>query len=516
MKRTRFRQWSRLGELICISSPLIFLLKGAIYRDTNMFNETTNANGSAPKISQSEYLRRIEQFLQRLMPSSVAIFVSSPVRKFSRDVNYAYRPTTNILYLNGFYEPECALVLSNLPGTPRLQMFVQERNELEETWNGYRLGPEGAVRGFLADAAFTNDKFETQLEKLLKHAQHVYYHDNVNSDWDARFQKIWMHTRTTRWDPNPIINEMRLIKSSEELEMMSHAGKIARDAHHAAMRACRPGQFEYNLQAAIKFEFFNQGCTHSAYPEIVAAGDNACILHYGDNNSQLRAGDLVLIDAGCWFDGYSSDITRTFPVSGVFSDGQKALYQIVLDAQAAGIKAAKPGVRLHDVYVASQKVLRAGLVKLGILSKECATRRSELSAYRKAKREGTQANLLLLEDLSVHYVGHWLGMDVHDVGDLKTCAGSKRVIHPCDTDGLDMTVHPIRRTRVLEEGMCFTVEPGLYFKRGDIRVPEWTWGIGIRIEDDVVVTANGAQLLNPEIARTTDEIERLMQSRSAW
>jgi Xaa-Pro aminopeptidase len=473
--------------------------------------ETTDVNCTLPEISRSEYLRRIDRFMLNLMPSSVAIFVSNPLRKFSRDVDYVYRPSTNILYLNGFQEPECALILCNLPGAPKLSMFVQERDVEKETWTGYRLGPEGAIEHHMADVAFTNDKFEVQLEKLLKQARHVYYHDHVNPQWDDRFEQIWMHTRTTKWDPYPIMNEMRLFKSAEELAMMRHAGKITRDAHHAAMRTCQAGKLEYNLQAAIKFEFFDQGCFHSAYPEIVAGGDNACILHYGTNNKVLRDGDLVLIDAGCWFSGYSADITRTFPVNGVFSPEQKALYQVVLDAQAAGIEAARVGTKFHDVYMASQNVLRAGLVQLGILSTACSTRRSEVAAYRKAKREGCAGEFLLLEDVSVHYIGHWLGMDVHDVGDQKKQAGRKRIIHPCDLEGLDMRLRPVRSTRLLEEGMCMTVEPGLYFKRGDKRLPEWCWGIGIRIEDDIVVTADGAQLLNPEIARTVEDIENLMR-----
>ncbi len=475
-----------------------------------------------PMISKEEYRQRIERYLSSLDPNSVAIFVSNPVMKWSRDVDYSYRQASNMLYLVDWPEPYSALVLTNIPGQAQVIMFVQPRDEAEEDWTGYRLGTQGAIDHHLADQAYTEDKFAVEIANLLRVADNVYYEDEVNPDWDKRFTSVWQCTKTTRRthcirrDPIPIISAMRMIKSDQELAIMRHLGGITRDAHVAAMRACCPGKMEYHLQAVIRYVFMMNGCSFSAYPEIVGGGggagdhpdhDNGCILHYTENRDMLKNGDIVLIDAGCW-NRYASDITTTFPVGGRFSEPQKLIYQLVLDAHEAGKKAARLGRTLHDVHLASAKVLRAGLFKLGILPPECRTRKLELKAYRKAKREGTDMPLTL-HDVTLHYVGHWLGMDVHDVG-LKTYIGKKLISQPSDKEGIDLVLHPLSRPRELEEGMCHTIEPGVYLKRGDKRIPERFWGIAVRIERDYVITADGAQPINPHIPTTIAEIEAVM------
>jgi Xaa-Pro aminopeptidase len=315
-----------------------------------------------------------------------------------------------------------------------------------------------------------------------------------------------------RFDVSPIIDEMRLIKSPKEIALLRMSGEITAAAHRQVMLSCKPGMRECELAGLIKAKFLSSGAFHSAYSEIIARSGldgNANILHYTANRDLLRDGDLALVDAGCWLEGYAGDVTMTFPVNGKFTENQRRLYEIVLKAQNAGRRAAKVGRPFHDVHLAAQRVLRAGLVDLGILPQACRTRRSEQAMHRQAVLDGRPH--LVLQDITLHYVGHFLGIDVHDVGDEMPHCGKLKgrpEAHP----GIDLTLHPSRCLRVLEEGMCLTIGPGLYFRHGDRRVPEWCWGICIRLEDDYFVTKCGAKQLNPSLPRTVEEIESFMAS----
>ena len=435
-------------------------------------------------ISKAEYARRRKELMAHMEPSSIAIVPSAKEKIRSRDTHYSFRQDSDVHYLSGFDEPEVVLVL--IPGRAHGEfvIFCRERDKAKEIWDGYRAGPEGACQIHGADDAFPIDDVDEILPGLIEGRERVYYALGRDIEFDTQvmgwINRIRAKVRAGATPPgefldlNHFLHDMRLFKSAAEIRLMGRAAEIAAQAHCRAMRFCRPGVYEYQLEAEIQHEFAINGARFPAYNSIVGGGANGCILHYIDNDQVLRDGDLVLIDAGCEYEYYASDITRTFPVNGVFSREQKALYEVVLDAQAAAIAAVKPGNHWNDPHDAAVRALTTGLVNLGLL-------------------QGNVDELITSEayrEFYMHRTGHWLGMDVHDVGDYK--------------------VHG--QWRVFEPGMVLTVEPGLYVSPDNDRVAKKWCGIGIRIEDDVVVTKDGCDVLTAGVPKTVAEIEALMAS----
>jgi Xaa-Pro aminopeptidase len=426
-----------------------------------------------------------------MLPQSVAIFVSNPERTRSNDTEHAFRQSSDIIYLNGFLEPESALVVSNFDGQVKVTMFVRPKDTLREQWTGIRAGVEGVRKHHLANEAFTVDQFASELAKLIAAADNVYYKLDRNEEFDEKFLRVWKASQKPLLDPEKILHEMRLFKSAEEVSVMRRAGEISAAAHCAAMKRCQPGLREFQLQATLEFHFLDNGAMAPAYGSIVATGANAWVLHYVSNQDTIKDGDLVLIDAACEYKGYASDITRTFPANGKFTQPQREIYQLVLDAQLAALAVAKPGASLNKVHARAGAVMRRGLVKLGILPKEMGTKRGAMQAFKEAKKAGKEKELLMLGTFFPHGTSHWMGLDVHDVGTSGTRSGK----------GKD---------RVLEPGMVFTVEPGLYFAKDDTRVPEQYRGIGVRIEDDVLITQDGHENLTAGVPKSVADIEALM------
>ena len=402
------------------------------------------------------------------------------------DTEYPFRQNSDLFYLTGFEEPDAVLVL--VPGRRQGQvvLFCRERDPDMELWNGYRLGPEGAVAYLGVDDAFPIDDLDEILPGLIEGTQRIYYsmgHDDVFDQrvmgWVNQIRKL---VRTGAAPPADftdlalLLHEQRLIKSAAEVRVMRKAGEISAAAHVRAMQECQPGRYEYHLEAAIQHTFAEHGARFPAYNSIVGSGENACVLHYTENASKMRAGDLVLIDAGCEYQGYAADITRTFPVSGQFSAEQRAIYDVVLEAQRAAIAKVRPGNTWNQPHDATVRVITRGLIKLGLLrGKERELIKAE--AYR---------------DFYMHRAGHWLGLDVHDVGEYRV-------------DG---------RWRQLEPGMVLTIEPGIYIAADNTKVPKRWRGIGVRIEDDVVVTEQGCDVLTGDVPKRADEIEALMLQAS--
>jgi Xaa-Pro aminopeptidase len=432
-------------------------------------------------ISTKEFARRRKQLMRMMGKDSIAIIPTAPEKIRNRDVEYPYRPDSDFYYLTGFGEPEAAAVL--IPGRPHGEylMFCRERDPKMETWVGRRAGTQGAVDEHGADDAFPIGDIDDILPGLLESRERVFYTMGSYPEFDRHVMdwvnRIRQGARSGARTPDEFItlehllHDMRLYKSRSEIRVMRNAAKVACRAHRRAMQLCRPGLHEYEIEAELLHEFRGANM-QPAYPSIVGGGENGCVLHYTSNRSQLNDGDLLLIDAGAEYDCYASDITRTFPVSGRFKPAQKALYEVVLAAQAAAIGQVQPGNHWNDPHQAAVKVLTRGLVKLGILKgKPAELIRKE--AYRR---------------FYMHRTGHWLGMDVHDVGDYKV--GSE--------------------WRVLEPGMVLTVEPGLYIPAGTRGVARKWWNIGIRIEDDVLVTRDGHEVLSEAVPKRVDEIEALM------
>lgn len=434
------------------------------------------------RIAKAEFARRRKQLMALMEPDSIAIVPAAPERVRSRDTEYHYRQDSDFLYLSGFEEPQAVLVLA--PGREHGEyiLFVRERNREREIWDGYRAGPEGACSEFEADDAFPIDDIDDILPGLLEGKQRVYYAMGKDSEFDKHVMD-WVNTIRAKvrsgatppgefLDLSHFLNDMRLFKSAAELRVMKEAGEISARAHVRAMKACKPGVMEYQLEAEIIHEFQKSGARFPAYNSIVGGGKNGCILHYIENSAPLKQGDLVLIDAGCELDYYAADITRTFPVSGKFSPEQKALYDICLRAQLAAIAVAKPGNHWNDPHEATVRVITQGLLEIGLL-------------------EGNIDEIIKNEtykEFYMHRAGHWLGMDVHDVGDYKVGG----------------------EWRVLEPGMVMTVEPGIYVAPDNERVAKKWRGIGIRIEDDVVITKDGNEILTKDVPKTVEEIEALM------
>ncbi|MGD8175189.1 Xaa-Pro aminopeptidase [Marinimicrobium sp. ARAG 43.8] len=434
------------------------------------------------KITRQEFARRRKTLMEVMEPNSIAIVPAAPERPRSRDTEYPYRQDSDFHYLSGFPEPGAVLVL--IPGREHGEyvLFCRDRDPAREIWDGYRAGPEGACRDYGADDAFPIDDIDDILTGLLEGRERVYYAMGKDREFDRQVMD-WVNSIRARvrsgatppgefLDLNHFLHDQRLIKSAAELRLMRHAGEISARAHKRAMHFCQPGVMEYQLEAEIHHEFAMAGARFPAYSTIVGGGANGCILHYIENSSALKDGDLVLIDAGCEYDIYAADITRTFPVNGRFSTEQRALYDWVLKAQKAAIAEVRPGNHWNRPHEISVRVLTEGLVALGLLQGEVDAL-VENEAYR---------------EFYMHRVGHWLGLDVHDVGDYKI-------------DG---------QWRLLEPGMVMTIEPGLYIAPDNERVPKKWRGIGIRIEDDVAVTRDGCDVLTADVPKEADDIEALM------
>lgn len=433
-------------------------------------------------ITNREYAARRRDLMSMMEPNSIAIIAAAPERVRSKDTLYPYKQCTNLSYLCGFPEPDAVMVL--MPQRPQGEFvfFCRDKDPLRETWDGYRQGPAGATANFAADDGFPIDDIDDILPGLLEGKSRVYYSIGKDPEFDKHLMEWINEVREKNTDDHlspgqfidldHLLSEMRLIKSAAEIKLMRKAGEISAQAHCRAMSHCRPNLNEFHLQADIEHEFMRAGATGPAYTSIVGAGKNACILHYIENRDKLRSGDLVLIDAGCEYQNYAADITRTFPVNGKFSPSQAAIYDIVLAAQAAAIENIVPGLAYDLANQAAVRVITQGLVELGILQGDIDRLIAE-HAYR---------------DFYMHNVSHWLGMDVHDVGDYK-------IDH---------------HWRVYEPGMVLTVEPGIYIAADNAKVQEKWRGIGVRIEDDVLVTQTGCEILTDGVPKDRQQIEQLM------
>lgn len=431
-------------------------------------------------ITVREYQDRRQRLAKQLPKGSLAIIPGASECLRNGDAHYRFRQDSDFYYLTGFNEPDAVLLIVANSGESVL--FNRPRNFSEEQWTGKRLGQDGACEQLGVDAAFAIERLEADLPQWFADKHEIIYPIGRYPTWDRRILAVWNTVKkqirrgtdspSIFGDVAPLIGEMRLFKSDAELLLMREAARISVAAHQRAMRAVRCAQFEYELEAEILHEFTREGCRSVAYDSIVAGGPNACILHYTDNNQTLKSGELVLIDAGGEFQNYAADITRTFPVNGKFSAEQKAIYELVLAAQKAGIALIRPGCIWDDIQQAIVRVLTAGLLDLGLL-KGSLNDLIAADAYR---------------PFYVHRSGHWLGLDVHDVGRYKT-------------DGA---------WRALLPGMVLTVEPGLYIHDQIPGIDSRWHGIGVRIEDDIHVTATGYENLTAALAVEVDDIEALV------
>ena len=415
------------------------------------------------------------------MKEGVALFFATPEAFFGHDTAYRYRPDPDFQYLTGFSEPGAVAVLD--ADRSAYTLFVRRRDRTRESWEGRRAGPEGAVGTHGADEAYPIEELAGQLPDLIRGASVLHVALGLSPESDrlvlellARFRREARDPRrgpSLLKDPTDLLHEMRLFKEPEEIVLLERAAAIAARAHRDAMGYAAPGRFEFELEAVIEARFKTEGASGPAYSTIVGSGENATILHYVENRRQMRAGELVLVDAGCEFEGYASDITRTFPVSGKFSRAQKSLYDVVLTAQRAALDWVRPGISFDDVHAAARDVLIDGLLDLGLLK----GRRSSVKARKSDQR------------FVLHRTSHWLGRDVHDRG---------------------RYVDPAGNSRALERGMVLTVEPGLYVRTDETKVPARFLGLGIRIEDDVLVTPDGHRVLTDGVPRLPEELSEIV------
>ncbi len=435
-------------------------------------------------MKQSEFKKRRKQLMQRIGKGNLALIGSASTHARNRDVNYPFRQDSDFYYLTGFNEPDSLAVFIPEREQGEYILFCREFDEKKALWEGAHAGLEGATTHYEADDSFPIEDLNDILPGMLENKTKVFYPMGRDSDLDHKLldwiNHIRRQSRTGVIAPGElvslehILHEMRLFKSAAELKLMRRAATVSAAAHVRAMQKCKAGLYEYQIEAEIINHFLQDGLRAVAYPSIVAGGKNACTLHYTENASKLKNGDLLLVDAGAECDHYAADITRTYPVSGHFSEPQKQLYQLVLDSQLAAIEEIKPKQSMQFAHEASVNVLTKGLVSLGLLKGRVAT----LIKNEKYKQ------------FYMHRIGHWLGMDVHDVGDYKIN----------------------QEWRVLERGMVLTIEPGLYIPADCKTVDEQWRGIGIRIEDDILVTADGHEVLTCDVPKTIAEIERLMQA----
>jgi len=420
-------------------------------------------------------------------PDAVAVFVGGRLAVRSADTEYPFRQDSDFWYLTGFDHPDAVAILSTRDG-PTFSLFVQPRDPAAETWTGFRPGIEGAVSDFDAEQAHPREDLLEKLPELLRGAQRIYHTLGRDRDIDARIISLQDEIRRQSRggilpaneivDPRLLVHEMRLHKSDDEIQLMQRAADISCEAHHRAALLAQPDRHEYELEAELAYIFRSHGGAGPAYGSIVGSGVNATILHYVRNDQKLAKGDVVLIDAGVEVEGYASDVTRTYPVGGRFEPAARDLYEVVLAAQIAAIDASGPGKTLPEIHSAALHVLCEGLATLGVL-KGSVDELIESEAYRPYYMHGTS---------------HWLGLDVHDVGAYVTKSGKQ------DQAGE-------AKPRPLCKGMVYTIEPGLYISANDPNAPEAFKGIGIRIEDDIVITEDGILNLNRDIPKTVDAIE---------
>jgi Xaa-Pro aminopeptidase len=416
--------------------------------------------------------------LAHAIGQAVALVPTAPERVRNRDSHYPYRFDSHFYYLTGFTEPEAALVLA----AGKSILFCRERNPEREIWDGLRHGPEAARERFGFDEAHPIASLDQEMTRLLENQPALYYPMAADPEWDARALR-WVNAVRARaragvaapervHDVRAVIDDMRLVKDTHELAIMRRAARIAAAAHRRAMQCARPGRHEYEIEAELLHEFRRSGAQTPAYTPIVAGGANACVLHYVANDAVLRQGDLLLIDAGCELDGYASDLTRTFPVNGRFSAAQRQVYDVVLAAQRAALQSVRPGAAWNEPHDRAVRVLAQGLIELGLIA----------GSVQEALEKETYKRFYM------HRTGHWLGLDVHDAGDYKR-QGAWRNLTP---------------------GMTLTVEPGLYI-RADDDIPERLRNIGVRIEDDVLVTDTGCEVLTAEAPKAIADVEALMR-----
>lgn len=433
-------------------------------------------------IDEKELKRRRKRLMDMIGSDSIAILPTASVYIRNRDVEFPFRPDSDFYYLTAYPEPEAVAVLIPDRVDGEYIIFCREKDEEMETWHGRRVGLEGACDIYGADDAFPIEDMDEILPGLIEGHERIFYNMGHDQNFDHRVlnwvNQIRDKSRTGVTAPeefislNHFLHDMRLYKSRNEIQLMRQAARISASAHKRAMQSCKPGMHEYQIEAELTHEFLRNGARAAAYPSIVGSGANGCILHYTENHDQLNAGDLLLIDAGAEYRGYASDITRTFPVNGQFTRAQRQVYDLVLAAQLAAIEQVKPGNHWNDPHDAAVRVLTEGMVDLGIL-------------------KGNPKQLIKDQDYTKYYMhrtGHWIGMDVHDVGDYKL-------------DG---------EWRLLEPGMVMTVEPGLYLPAGMRGLPKKWGNIGVRIEDDVLVTKDGHDILSKDAPKNADDIMELM------
>jgi len=434
------------------------------------------------EVTAREFQQRRKSLMSLMGEDSIAILPAAPVAVRNKDIDYPYRQDSDFYYLTGFMEPDSVLVLKPGRAHGEYVMFCRERDRDMEMWNGYMAGPEGACEDYGAEDAFPISDIDEILPGMIEGCGKVFYAMGSNTDFDRQLME-WVNVirskvRAGAQSPNEfmaldhLLHDMRLYKSKKEIQLMKRAGKISAEAHVAAMQVCKPGMMEYELEAVYVHHFMKNNCRSPAYPSIVGGGKNGCILHYIENNCPLEDGDMVLVDAGAEYRYYAGDITRTFPVNGNYSAEQRALYDLVLDSQLAAIDEVKPGNHWNAPHEAAVKVLTKGLVKLGLLQ----------GRVPKLIKDGAYRPFYM------HRTGHWIGIDVHDVGDYKVD----------------------EQWRELEPGMALTVEPGLYIAPNAKGVDKKWCGLAVRIEDDVVVTKHGCEVLTPQVPKDADEIEALM------
>ncbi len=425
--------------------------------------------------------KQLDEFMRRMAPKSIAIIPGNRETTRSNDTHYRFRQDSDFFYLTGFEEPE-AIAVVKPSAEAKYTLFVRPRDPEREIWDGRRAGVEGAKSDFGAHEAFPIAEFEGRLRDLLDGSDILYYRLGVNRELDDTILReinamlAWnrkpVHAPQTIVNPGSIVHEMRVVKSAEELELMQTAADIAAEAHCEAMKAARPGMQEYQVEALIEQIFRKRGAAGPAYTSIVGAGANATVLHYINNDGELRDGDLLLVDAGAEYKGYASDITRTFPINGRYSQAQRDIYDLVLKAQMSCVEMVRPGVTHEQLKQHSIEVLTEGMVELGLLQ-------GKPEELIKEKRH---------EQFYMHGLGHMLGIDVHDVG----------------------RYYFDQQSRALEPGVVMTVEPGIYISPDTIGVPEKYLGIGVRIEDDVLCTNDGPRVLTHRVPKHAEEIEALM------
>ena len=424
---------------------------------------------------------QLEEFMRRMAPQSVAIIPAAREATRSNDTNYRFRQDSDFFYLTGFEEPEAIAVIKPTDEN-KYTLFVRPRDPEREIWDGRRAGVEGAVSDFGAHAAFPVAEFNGKLRDMLDNAETLYYRLGVNRELDDTIlreisamravNRKPIHPPHTIVDPATIVHELRVFKSPDELELMQTSADIAAEAHREAMKAARAGMHEYQIEALIEQVFRRRGAAGPAYTSIVGAGANATVLHYINNDGELRDGDLLLVDAGAEYKGYASDITRTFPINGRYTQAQRDIYDLVLKAQMQCVEMVRPGVTHEQLKQHSIEVLTEGMVELGLL-------KGDPEELIKEKKH---------EQFYMHGLGHMLGIDVHDVG----------------------RYYYGKESRALEPGVVMTVEPGIYIAPGTKDIPEKYLGIGVRIEDDVLCTNNGPKVLTDKVPKQAEEIEELM------